>query len=129
MQYSKLPINILVAHAAIESTLGTSLDGLDGEKGLFQLKPSTASGLGEGDFKSKSQITELRNDFSLNTRLATTYLQQRIDAQGSVIGGLQEYKEGQGNLRNGVNYNTQVYAEAIVRCGMSWGVTNLRLLN
>jgi len=114
---SNQPLSLLIAHAAVESTLGTFLTGLGGELGLFQLKPSTARSLGLEKFTNK----QLRDDFALNTRLATTYLQQQIDAfGGEVRSGLGAYKQGAKNVReNGLSPWSQIYVDAIQKCANS----------
>jgi len=114
---SDQPLALLIAHAAVESTLGTALEGLAGELGLFQLKPSTARGLGLEKFTNK----QLRDDSALNTRLGTTYLQQQIDAfGGNVRSGLGAYKQGARSVReNGLTPRSQIYADAILKCAQS----------
>jgi soluble lytic murein transglycosylase-like protein len=108
------PLSLLIAQAAVESTLGTILKGLQGELGLFQLKPSTARSLGLEKFTNE----QLRDDFALNTRLATTYLQQLIDAfGGDVRSGLGAYKQGEKSVKEkGLYPWSQIYADAIERC-------------
>ncbi|MGI8734508.1 MAG: transglycosylase SLT domain-containing protein, partial [Pyrinomonadaceae bacterium] len=114
---SNQPLALLIAHAAVESTLGTALVGLGGELGLFQLKPSTARGLGLEKFTNK----QLRDDFALNTRLGTTYLQQQVNAfGGDVRSGLGAYKQGAKSVReNGLTPRSQIYADAIQKCAKS----------
>ena len=111
---SKQTDPLLIAHAAVESTLGTQLVGLQGELGLFQLKPSTARSVGLEKFTNQ----QLRDDFALNTRVATTYLQRNIDAFGGYLRmGLGAYKQGAASVsKSGLSANSQVYADAIIQC-------------
>lgn len=114
---SSQSLSLLIAHAAVESTLGTALTGLAGELGLFQLKPATARSVSSEKFTN----TQLRDDFALNTRVGSAYLQKQVDAFGGDLrSGLGAYKQGAKSVKeNGLSARSQIYADAIQKCASS----------
>lgn len=104
---------LALCHAANESGFLNS-EGAQHELGLFQIKLSTANGLGLGKF-TKQQVL-MQN--GLNTRLATTHLQVLINKfAGNVRMALAAYKQGETRLaREGMTHNAQVYVDSIIRC-------------
>jgi hypothetical protein len=119
---SQQPLNLLLAQAAVESTFGERLDGFSGELGLFQTGPATVKDnqkrLNLEKYTTEPKGGTLRNDFALNTRIATTLLQDRIDKTGSVINGLEAYKAGLGGAPplGQPTFRSIVYANSIVNC-------------
>jgi len=87
--------------------------GLQKEQGLFQLKVSTANGLGLGQFTA-SQL----HDAALNTQLATTRLRNLIDMfDGDLRTALGSYKQGEfGVKKKGLTSASQLYADQILKC-------------
>ena len=114
---SNLPTEIVFCHAAIESGLDPTQTGFQKEIGLFQLKYETANevakSLGEGPY-SREQLY----DPALNTRLATTFLRNLIEAfDGDVRTALGAYKQGPSSVRKrGLSVASQEYADAILGC-------------
>src|SRR5205085_2820696 len=107
--------SLLVCWAAMESSLNPSAIGqtkAEPERGLFQLKPSTANGLGAGHFS----IEQLYKP-AVNTRLASIYLKQLTSQFGNLRTALGAFKEGPTNMKNDGFYpHTTVYVDAILRC-------------
>jgi hypothetical protein len=104
---------LTLAHAATESSFFTDAIGAQGEIGLFQVKLSTANGLGLGTF-TKADL--LRAD--VNTRVGTYYLQTLVDSYGDLRTALGAYKQGN-SAKNGLTVSSQEYADGILKCADS----------
>jgi len=113
-------IALILCWAAVESTLNPDAigTGKERERGLFQLKPSTAR-----EVEPKVTIRQLYNPV-VNTRIATQVLQSLVNKYGDVRTALVVYKEGAGNYRSmGETTNSSIYADGIIGCSTRpWSV-------
>ena len=111
-------IAIIECWAAVESSLDPTAVGYQGERGLFQLKVSTARTI-----EPKVTVKQLFDPVT-NTRIATKVLGNLVGQYGDVRTALIVYKMGRGNyLKYGETQNSTVYADGIIGCSKSpWSV-------
>ena len=112
------PFQLSLAHAAVESSLDPEAIGLQGELGLFQLFLSTAKEVAKRIGIENITKKLLLTDPGLNTQIATSYLQQLVDAfNGDVRTALGAYKQGRRSvLQVGLSKSSQEYADGVLAC-------------
>jgi hypothetical protein len=118
-----------ICHAAEESSLNPDALGSELEKGLFQLKWSTAKKYAEGalgkDAASKLKEPDLY-DPAINTKIGTYYVQSLANQYGDFWLATGLFKYGEGNYAhagNTLSDETQNYVQAIKDC---WKGLDLR---